>query len=237
MPELGSIHRARVVSCRPFGAFVALEGFRPQGLVHISQLADQRVQTVDEVVREDDEVRVLVLSVDNGRLSCSLRQVDQETGERREGERGGGRGGSGGGGGGGGRGGGGSDAMPELYSIHRVEVAKLESFGAFCRLPGLRKQGLLHISQISNTRIEADDLPHILAVDETVFVKVIGVDESNGRIALSAKLVSQGDGRDLDPSHAEAQAEGDRGGGRRRETAEEGREKQNAMAAMQVIAA
>ena len=90
-------------------------------------------------------------------------------------------------------------------------MAKLESFGAFCRLPGLRKQGLLHISQISNTRVEAEDLAHILAVDDVVFVKVISVDEASGKISLSMKLASQGDERDLDPSHAEAQAEGERG--------------------------
>jgi predicted RNA-binding protein with RPS1 domain len=114
-------------------------------------------------------------------------------------------------------------------------VAKLESFGAFCRLPGLRKQGLLHISQISNTRVEAEDLPHILAVDDAVFVKVISVDEASGKISLSMKLASQGDGRDLDPSHAEAQAEGERGGGRgRRVDPDTIREQKKNLAAMQV---
>ena len=44
-----------------------------------------------------------------------------------------------------------------------------------------------------------------------VFVKVISVDEASGKISLSMKLASQGDERDLDPSHAEAQAEGERG--------------------------
>ena len=72
-------------------------------------------------MREGEEVRVLVLSTDGGRLSCSLRQVDQETGERLAGDErrdGDGRGRGGGGGGGGGEGGG-TEAMPELYSIHR----------------------------------------------------------------------------------------------------------------------
>ena len=43
-------------------------------------------------------------------------------------------------------------------------------------------------------------------------VKVIGIDEEQGRISLSYKLVSQSDGRDLDPTHAEAANETDRYG-------------------------
>ena len=49
-----------------------------------------------------------------------------------------------------------------------------------------------------------------------MFVKVVSVDEASGKVSLSMKLASQGDVRDLDPSHAEAQAEGERGGGRGR---------------------
>ena len=44
-----------------------------------------------------------------------------------------------------------------------------------------------------------------------MFVKVVSVDEASGKVSLSMKLASQGDVRDLDPSHAEAQAEGERG--------------------------
>jgi predicted RNA-binding protein with RPS1 domain len=51
-------------------------------------------------------------------------------------------------------------------------VRKLESFGAFCSLEGFRKQGLLHLSQLSAHRVEAADLPDILSVGQDVFVKV-----------------------------------------------------------------
>jgi len=91
-------------------------------------------------------------------------------------------------------------------------VAKIETFGAFITVPDFRKNGLLHISQVSNQRIEADDLPHILEVGQHVYVKVTMVDASAGRYSLSMKLCSQSDGRDLDPTHAESEA--DRKGGR-----------------------
>jgi predicted RNA-binding protein with RPS1 domain len=81
LPHVGSIHRAKVAKIESFGAFVALPNFRRQGLVHISQLAGRRVETVDEVVSAGDAVYVYVLSTDGGRLSCSMRRVDQSTGD------------------------------------------------------------------------------------------------------------------------------------------------------------
>ncbi|EOD18964.1 hypothetical protein EMIHUDRAFT_118269 [Emiliania huxleyi CCMP1516] len=83
LPELESVHRAEVVRVEAYGAFVALSGFRRQGLVHISQLASWRVESVEEVARVGQRVYVLVLSTDNGRLSCSMRRVDQESGAAR----------------------------------------------------------------------------------------------------------------------------------------------------------
>ena len=165
MPDLGTVHVARVTMLKAFGAFVRIDGYRKEGLVHISQLVNgRRVETPDEVVAPGDEVKVIVLSTDNGRLSVSMRQVDQASGEVVPDSRAGGgdrRGPQGGG-----------EALPELYSILKAEVAKLEGFGAFCRLAGMRRQGLLHISQVANSRVEAEDLPDILAVGQEVFVKV-----------------------------------------------------------------
>ena len=56
MPDVGTIHRARVLSVKPFGAFAGIDGFRKDGLVHISQLAARRVESVEEVVQQGDEV-------------------------------------------------------------------------------------------------------------------------------------------------------------------------------------
>lgn len=70
-----------MVSIRPFGAFVALDGYRKHGLVHISQLAPRRVESVEEVLTEGQDVWVKVLpSEDPAKVSLSLRQVDQSTG-------------------------------------------------------------------------------------------------------------------------------------------------------------
>ena len=70
-----------MLTTKPFGAFVELHGYRTHGLVHISQLAQFRVEAVEDVVQPGNWVRVKVISVENGRLSMSMRCVDQQTGE------------------------------------------------------------------------------------------------------------------------------------------------------------
>jgi polyribonucleotide nucleotidyltransferase len=80
-PELGAIYNGKVVKTVDFGAFVNFLGSR-DGLVHISELAAQRVGKVADVVKLGDTVKVKVLGFDDrGKVKLSMRQVDQQTGE------------------------------------------------------------------------------------------------------------------------------------------------------------
>src|SRR5690348_10408119 len=80
-PEVGIIYNGKVVKVVDFGAFVNFLGSR-DGLVHISELAPQRVGKVADVVKLGDTVKVKVLGFDDrGKVKLSMRQVDQETGE------------------------------------------------------------------------------------------------------------------------------------------------------------
>jgi len=80
-PELGVIYNGKVVKVVDFGAFVNFLGSR-DGLVHISELAPQRVGKVADIVKLGDTVKVKVLGFDDrGKVKLSMRQVDQETGE------------------------------------------------------------------------------------------------------------------------------------------------------------
>ena len=80
-PEVGVIYNGKVVKVVDFGAFVNFLGSR-DGLVHISELAPQRVGKVADVVKLGDTVKVKVLGFDDrGKVKLSMRQVDQETGE------------------------------------------------------------------------------------------------------------------------------------------------------------
>lgn len=79
-PEVGVIYEGTVVKTMDFGAFVNFFGKR-DGLVHISQLADRRVENTTDVVREGDTVKVKLVGVDDrGKVRLSMKVVDQETG-------------------------------------------------------------------------------------------------------------------------------------------------------------
>jgi polyribonucleotide nucleotidyltransferase len=80
-PELNHIYTGKVVKVMDFGAFVNFFGAK-DGLVHISQLVgDRRPETVAEVVKEGDSVKVKVIGFDDrGKVKLSMKVVDQETG-------------------------------------------------------------------------------------------------------------------------------------------------------------
>ncbi|MBZ6378225.1 polyribonucleotide nucleotidyltransferase [Pacificimonas flava] len=83
-PEVGHIYKGKVVSIVDFGAFVNFMG-QKDGLVHISELKNERVGKVTDVLEEGQEVYVKVLAVDDrGKVRLSMRVVDQETGEELE---------------------------------------------------------------------------------------------------------------------------------------------------------
>ena len=80
-PELGVVYTGKVVKVVDFGAFVNFLGSR-DGLVHISELKNERVGKVADVVKQGDEVKVKVLGFDDrGKVKLSMKMVDQVTGE------------------------------------------------------------------------------------------------------------------------------------------------------------
>jgi polyribonucleotide nucleotidyltransferase len=80
-PEIGHIYEGTVVKTMDFGAFVNFFGAK-DGLVHISQLASNRVQKTTDVVKEGDKVKVKLLGFDErGKVRLSMKVVDQATGE------------------------------------------------------------------------------------------------------------------------------------------------------------
>jgi len=80
-PEVGLVYEGTVVKVVDFGAFVNFFGSK-DGLVHISQLAQGRVNKASDVVKEGDKVKVKLVGIDDrGKTKLSMRSVDQKTGE------------------------------------------------------------------------------------------------------------------------------------------------------------
>lgn len=77
-PEVGKVYTGRVVTIKDFGAFVnILPG--TDGMLHISQISDKRVEKVTDVLKEGQTVKVLLSGIDEkGRLSLTMKGVDQQ---------------------------------------------------------------------------------------------------------------------------------------------------------------
>uniref|UniRef100_A0A2K5CV75 Zinc finger CCHC domain-containing protein 17 n=1 Tax=Aotus nancymaae TaxID=37293 RepID=A0A2K5CV75_AOTNA len=88
-----------------------------------------------------------------------------------------------------------------IKGTEKNKVAMVTDYGAFIKIPGCRKQGLVHRTHMSSCRV--DKPSEIVDVGDKVWVKLIGREMKNDRIkvSLSMKVVNQGTGKDLDPNN------------------------------------
>ena len=177
--EVGQIYDGKVARLMDFGAFVTIVPGK-DGLVHISQISDERVDRVSDRLSEGDDVRVKVLEVDRqGRIRLSMRNLDgsDDTADSKPAGR--------------------SRVQEiEVGKVYEGTVSSVMDYGAFVTvLPGT--DGLVHISQMSDRRIERTS--DVLKVGDSVNVRVMEVD-GRGRIRLTMRGL-EGDGAaDDDPA-------------------------------------
>ena len=141
------------------GAIVDIGGIT--GLIHINDLAWERVKRVEDVVNEGDKVTVFVGNIDaeHERVSLILKDVDKEPWKVH------------------------GDSI-KSGDVLEGKVVKFMSFGAFVELfPGI--EGLVHINEITDENIAKPS--DVLEVGQMVKVKVIDVNKENKRISLSIK--------------------------------------------------
>ncbi len=150
----------KVTRITDFGAFVDL-GSGIEGLIHISELSWYRVKSVKEVLNEGDQVEVMIIKVDTAtqKISLSLKQIQSHPWDE-------------------------AIVKFEEGMIYTGTVVRLESFGAFVRLAS-GVDGLVHVSQISDTRINKPS--DVLKIGEEVQVKIIKIDTANRKISLSIR--------------------------------------------------
>ncbi len=158
---VGTKITGRIRNLTNFGAFVEIEeGI--DGLIHTSDLSwTDRASNPQEMLKEGDEVEVVVLQIDASerRVSLGLKQTQPDP----------------------------WDEVPEKYkvgSVVRGQIVNLTSFGAFTKLEeGI--DGLIHISEIADRRIERPE--EVVSVGDELDVKVINLDPKGRRIGLSLK--------------------------------------------------
>ena len=163
--EVGKTYTGVVKSLTSYGAFVDIGGV--DGLCHISELSWNRIKHPSEVVSVGDTIEVYVKDIDteNHKVSLGYKKAEDNPWEQLK------------------------NNYP-IGSTFHAPVVSLTKFGAFVRiLPGV--DGLVHISEISNDRVEK--VSDALKVGDMVDVKLLDVDFDKKRISLSMKALLNDD--------------------------------------------
>ncbi len=157
----GETYTGRVTSLADFGAFVNVNG--ADGLVHLSEISWDRIQHPNELLKVGQEVQVKVINIDREkkRIGLSMRQLESNPWDERA-------------------------AQFHIGQLVEGTITRLTKFGAFARLTD-DIEGLIHISEISERRIEHPK--EVLKVGESCTLRVIKVDPAEHRIGLSLRRV------------------------------------------------
>jgi len=157
----GARVRGKIRNLTSYGAFVELEeGI--DGMVHVSDMSwTRKINHPSEMVKKGDEVDAIVVEVDidNQRISLGMKQLTQDPWED-------------------------IDRLYKLGDVIKGKVARVAGYGAFIELDH-EIDGLVHISQISEERIEK--VKDFLKEGEEVSARVIKIDKEERRIGLSIK--------------------------------------------------
>ncbi|NLA76741.1 MAG: S1 RNA-binding domain-containing protein, partial [Clostridiales bacterium] len=158
---VGQSYTGTVKSLTQYGAFVDIGGI--DGMVHISEMSWNRIKTPSEVMKVGDTVEVFIKALDpeKNRISLGYRKSEDNPWEKLKND------------------------YP-VGSVAKVKIVGFTAFGAFANLiPGI--DGLIHISQIANRRI--DKPQDVLAIGDEVEVKVIEIDFDKKRVSLSIRAL------------------------------------------------
>lgn len=166
----GETRGGRVTSLADFGAFVNING--ADGLVHLSEISWERVQHPSEVLEVGQEVKVKIINIDREkkRIGLSLRALTEDPWAKKI----------------------------EKFKVGQLVegvITRLTKFGAFARLEG-DVEGLIHISEIGETRIEHPK--ERLHEGEVVTLRIIRIDPEQRRIGLSLRKVDSGAYKEID---------------------------------------
>jgi small subunit ribosomal protein S1 len=170
----GEIRTGTVISLADFGAFVDIGG--ADGLVHISELSWKRVDHPKDVLKVGQEIEVKVLNVDpeRKRISLSLRELEANPWD---------------------------EILASFTEGQLVEgtITKLTKFGAFATIKDIEDyeiEGLIHISELSDQRIEHPR--EVVQEGQTLALRLIKIDRDRRRLGLSLKRVDSAEFADVD---------------------------------------
>jgi len=161
--KTGDVIEGKVTGVVDFGAFVEF-GQHLEGLIHISELAWQRVDNPRELLQVGQTIKAMIIGIDGTKISLSIKRLTEDPWMK----------------------------AVERYTVGQVvtgKVLKLNPFGAFVELdPEIH--GLAHISELSSKPIKTSG--EILKEGESRTFKVISIDPNQHRLGLSIKQLDDG---------------------------------------------
>jgi len=156
--QVGDIVDCKVTGIVDFGIFVEF-GAGLEGLIHISELAWQRINHPSDLYQVGSELKVQIISLDDNRVTLSAKKLVEDPWKK----------------------------AAENYQVGQIvkgKVLKFDKIGAFVELPG-NIHGLAHISELSNDKIESPE--QAVNIGEEYDFKILSIDASEHRMGLSRK--------------------------------------------------
>ena len=175
--KVGDVVEGKVKNVTPFGAFIDLGG--ADGLLHISEMSWGRIDDPKSVVKVGDDVTTFIKEINGEKIALSLKFEDKNPWA----------------------------SAAEKYAVGSVvkgKVARMAAFGAFVELePGV--DALLHVSQISNQRVEKPD--DVYKIGDEIEAKVVDLKLDEKKISLSVKALNEKADEDVAEPAEEAAAD------------------------------
>jgi len=160
--KVGDVAEGKISGIVDFGLFVKIDPL-VEGLVHISEVSWSRVTDLNKIYKVGDAVKVMVIALDDGRLSLSLKRLAADPWTKAAGKY-------------------------KVGDIVQGEVSKITPFGAFVSLDE-EIDGLVHVSELSNQHII--DPGQVVELGKTYDFKIISIEPETHRLGLSLKAVSK----------------------------------------------
>ena len=158
--NVGDVVEGTVKNVTPFGAFIDLGG--ADGLLHISEMSWGRIGDPKSVVKVGENIKTFIKGIDGNKIALSLKFEDTNPWHDAE----------------------------EKYAIGtevKGKIARMTAFGAFVELePGV--DALLHVSQISNERVEKPE--DVFKVGDEITAKIVDFKPADKKISLSIKALN-----------------------------------------------
>lgn len=159
--KIGQVIEGTVTGVVDFGAFVKFGEM--EGLVHISELAWQRIENPKDIIKVGDVVKTKVISIDKGRVSLSIKQLQEDPWLE-------------------------AVRKYQIGQVVKGKVIKLMPFGVFVELDK-DIQGLAHIMELSHEAVKSTE--EVLKIGDEKEFKIISIEPAEHRLGLSLKALQE----------------------------------------------